>query len=82
MQSRSRLRPLICSQPCPVGAARLSRRHGAGSSSHAMQDRPIERLINNLMVGHPGPLLNTTNLTDRVREVAFDRIAVLNGNAA
>jgi len=47
-----------------------------------MQDRPVDRQINDV-VGHAVlQLFNSLNLPCPVRKVAFDRSAVLNGSFA
>jgi len=83
MQQRPSLSPLIISHPCPVGASRLARRYGARPGRHGVQDRSVQQRINNLVVGHAAlPHFNAPNLTAQLREVAFDRSAVLNGEDA
>lgn len=50
------------SQPVP-GSIRIGRsRPTAGSGCGAVKDRPIERRIDDVVVGHACPLLNTPNL--------------------
>ena len=58
MKPLPRLLPLVFSQPCPVGAPGLSRRDSTCPSGHAMQDRPIEVLVEDVVVGghRPQPL--------------------------
>ena len=66
MQQPSRLLPLISGHPGPVGAARLARRRLAGSRRYAMQDRPVQRLVDDLVFGGHGvqPLVfNAANLS-------------------
>lgn len=55
MQTRPRLRPLILSHPRPVGAAGFARRRLAGARRHAMQDCPIQGLVDDLVFGGHGP---------------------------
>ena len=54
MQTRPRLLPLVGRHPSPVGAAGFARRHLAGTRRNAMQDRPIQGLVDDLVVGGHG----------------------------
>ncbi len=84
------MQPLLClpallvRERAPVSApvAIFARRHSAGSSRYAMQDRPIERRVDDFVVRHDPLLFNTVTLADRARNVAFDRCGILNEIAA
>lgn len=85
MQPRARLCSLVGSHPSPVGAAGFARCYLAGSRRHTVQDRPIQGLVDDLVFGGHGgqPLVfNALLLSDQLRRVAFDRMQILNGNAA
>lgn len=85
MQQHLRLSPLIGGHPGPVGAARLACCDRAGPGRDPMQDRPVQRLVDDLVFGGHGvpPLVfNADLLADQLRRVAFDRNLVLNGKAA
>ena len=58
---------LVISQRVPVRATGLvlSRRHPTGSSRNAVQDRPVERRVDDLVVGHEPLLFNIPNLSAR-----------------
>ena len=58
---------LVVSQRVPVRATNvvLSTRGSAGSGRNAMQDRPIERRVDDLVVGHEPLLFNIPNLSAR-----------------
>mgnify|MGYP006900568355 CR=1 FL=1 len=69
MQQHARLLPLISGHPSPVGAARLARGGGAGPCRDAMKDRPVQRLVDDLVFGGHGvqPLVfNAANLSRSV----------------
>lgn len=77
--------PLVLRHPGPIGAARFARRRLAGPRSHTVQDRPIQALVDDLVLdGHGVPPLrsNALVLADQLRRVAFERTSLLNGNAA
>lgn len=85
MQQRHRLPPLILSHASPVGAARLARGGLTGAGRNAVKDRPVQRLVDDLVFGGHGvqPLVfNASLLADQLRRVAFDRTPILNGQAA
>jgi len=85
MKQRVRLLPLIHGHARPVGAARLARGGGAGPGRDPMKDRPVQRLVDDLVFGGHGvqPLVfNARLLADQLRRVAFDRTPILNGKAA
>lgn len=66
MQQHLRLSPLICRHAGPVGAARLARSGNACPGRDPMQDRPVQRLVDDLVVGGHGvqPLVfNAANLS-------------------
>ena len=54
MQQLGRLLPLISGHPGPVGAARLTRGGLTGPGRYAMQDRPVQRLVDDLVFGGHG----------------------------
>lgn len=54
MQTRPRLRSLVGRHPSPVGAAGFARRRLAGARRHAMQDRPVQGLVDDLVFGGHG----------------------------
>ena len=58
---------LVISQRVPVRAASLvlARGHSAGSGRNAVQDRPVERRVDDLVVGHEPLLFNIPNLSAR-----------------
>lgn len=49
-------------QPALPVASVGARGASAGSSSHAVQDRAVERRVNNLVVGHARPLTHSAPL--------------------
>lgn len=83
MQQHRGLSALFASQNRPAVLTGFPGGDGASTGRRGVQDRSVQQRINNLVVGHAAlPLFNTPNLTAQLREVAFDRSAVLNGNAA
>ena len=85
MQQHFGLLPLVLSHPGPIGAAGFARRHSAGARRDAVQDRPIQGLVDHLVLGGHGvaPLFsNAVVLADQLRRVAFERTSLLNGTAA
>lgn len=83
MQPDGGLPGLVISPRGPVRAACLvlARRHPAGPGRYAMQDRPVERRVDDLVVGHEPLLFNTPNLSQTDVHVTFDREPILNGTA-
>lgn len=84
MQPRPGLRMLFPRQRIPMRGARpvFPSRHTASPGRPSMQDRPIERRVDDLVVGHSCPLfLNTLTLSQPDVHVTFDRSRVLNGSA-
>ena len=67
MQPQLGLPGLVISQRVPVRAASLVllARGSAGSGRNAVQDRPVERRVDDLVVGHEPLLFNTPNLIAR-----------------
>lgn len=65
MQPRPGFRPLVFGQGQPVRRAPrvLPGRRPASTGCHAMQDRPVERRVDDFVVRHDPLLFNTPNLT-------------------
>ena len=84
MQSRRSLPARLVCKRAPVSASVtvFARRYPAGASRYAMQDRPVERCVDDFVVRHDPLLFNTPTLADRARHVAFDRRGLLNEIAA
>lgn len=83
MQQHRGLSALFASQNGPAILTGFAGSDGASTGRRGVQDRSIQQRINNLVVGHAAlPHFNAPNLTAQLREVAFDRSAVLNGEDA
>lgn len=76
MQTRPRLLPLVGRHPGPVGAARLACCDRAGPGRDPMQDRPVQRLVDDLVFGGHGvqPLVfNAANLSRSVAGLYLEK---------
>lgn len=73
---------LRLSRPLRCAVVVDARRCSAGPSRHAVQDRSVERRVDDVAVGHVRPLFNTPNIAEAGRNVSFDRQQILNGKAA
>ena len=67
MKAQSRFPGLIIGPRVPVRVTRLvfTRRHPAGPGRNAVQDRPVERRVDDLVVGHEPLPFNIPNLNAR-----------------
>ncbi|MGH6979518.1 MAG: hypothetical protein ACRED4_09535 [Brevundimonas sp.] len=76
MQQLSRPLPLRSGHPRPVGAARLARGGRAGPRRDAVKDRPVQRLVDDLVFGGHGiqPLVfNAANLSRSVAGLYLEK---------
>lgn len=76
MQQHARLLPLISRHPGPIGAARLARGRFAGPCRDAMQNRPVQGLVDDLVFGGHGvqPLVfNAANLSRSVAGLYLEK---------
>ena len=80
MQQHLRLSPLIGGHPGPVGAARLACCDRAGPGRDPMQDRPVQRLVDDLVFGGHGaqPLVfNAANLSRSVAGLYLEKSEIV-----